>query len=134
MACHPDLCIRVQCCHVVVEILGCIVVAVLLAQSCDQTSRVAGVGLGLTVANLSPQILAALPTAAAEKEVVVNFIVGGRLGSVKHGRRGALQADDHRRVLGIGKYVPSQPIRLPTKILCVVEATTDIFPLASIWL
>lgn len=68
-----------------VQIQGSIVVAILLAQSGDKTGRVARVGSRLAVANLAPQILAALSTAAAEEEVVIDFVVGGGLRAVKHG-------------------------------------------------
>ena len=60
-----------------VQILCSVVVAVLLAKGSDETGRVAGEGRGLTVADLSPQVLAALTAAAAEEQVVVDLVVGG---------------------------------------------------------
>jgi hypothetical protein len=71
----------------VVEVLSSIVVAVLLTQGRDQTCRVASVGRGLAIADLSPQVLAALTAAAAEEEVVVDLVVCSRLGTVEHGWR-----------------------------------------------
>jgi hypothetical protein len=118
----------------VVEVLSSIVVAVLLTQGRDQTCRVASVGRGLAIADLSPQVLAALTAAATEEEVVVDLVVGGRLGAVEHGGRCALQADDNRRVLRVGEDVPSQSVRLPPKVFCVIEASTHVFPLACVGL
>jgi hypothetical protein len=63
----------------VVEILSRIVVPILVPQSRDETGRVALVGRGLTVANLSPEELSALSAAAAEEEIVVDLVVRGRL-------------------------------------------------------
>jgi hypothetical protein len=90
MAGHPDLGIRVECCDVVVQVLGRVVVAVLLTKGSDEAGRVAGIGRGLAVADLSPQVLAALAAAAAEEQIVVDLVVCRRLGAVEHGGRGAL--------------------------------------------
>jgi hypothetical protein len=94
----------------VVQILCSVVVAVLLAKGSDETGRVAGEGRGLTVADLSPQVLAALTAAAAEEQVVVDLVVCSRLGAVEHGGRRALQAYDDGRVLGVGEDVASQTV------------------------
>lgn len=115
-----------------IEILRRVVVAVLVAKGLNETGRVAGVGRGLAVADLSPHELAALATAAAEEQIVVDLVVGRGFRSVEHGRRCALQPDDNRRVLGIREDVPSQAIRLPPKVFRVVEATAYVLPLSSV--
>jgi hypothetical protein len=62
-----------------IEVLSSIIIPVLVAQSCYKTGRVAFVGRGLTVANLSPEELSALSAAAAEEEIVVDFVIRSRL-------------------------------------------------------
>lgn len=84
---HPDFGIGVNCSHIVVEVLGSVVVAVLLAQGSDEAGGIASVGRGLAVADLSPEKLASLAAAAAEEEVVVDLVVCGRVGAVEHGWR-----------------------------------------------
>jgi hypothetical protein len=100
-----------------IEVLGGVVISVLRAQGSDEAGRVARIGRRLAVADLAPQVLAALAAAAAEEEVVVDLVVGRCLGAVEHGRRGALEADDNGRVLRVGEDVPAQPVRLPAKVL-----------------
>jgi hypothetical protein len=85
MARHPNLGIRIQSGDIVVQVLGSVVVAVLLAQCSNETGRVAGVGRRLTVADLSPQILPTLTAAAAEEQVVIDLVICSRLGPIKHG-------------------------------------------------
>ena len=134
MAGHPDLGIGVQRRDVVIQVLGSVVVAILVAQGGDETGRVARVGRRLAVADLAPQKLAALAAAAAEEKIVVDLVVGRRFGAVKHGGRGALETDDHGCVVSVREDVPTQAVRLPAKVLGVVEAAADVLPRARMGL
>lgn len=110
MTSHPNLGIRIQCRDIVVQVLSSVIVSVLLAKGRDEAGGVAGEGRGLTVADLSPQVLPALAAAAAEKQIVVDLVVCSRLGTIEHGGRCTLQAYDDCRVLGISEDVASQTV------------------------
>ena len=131
VASHPYLGIGIQSCNVVVEVLGSIVVPVLRPQSRDETGRVAFVGRGLTVANLSPEELSALSAAAAEEEIVVDLVVGSRLRTIEDSRRCSFQAYDNGGVLRVGKDVSAQAVRLPAKVFGVVVSVPHVFPFSS---
>lgn len=128
---EPHFGVRIQLSDIVIQILRGVVIAILLPQCSNQTCRVAGVCCSLTVANLPPEVLATLTAATAEEQIVVDLVIRGRLGAVEHGRRGALQSYDDRRVLRIGEDVSTQTVCLPPKIFGVVEASIDIFPVPS---
>jgi hypothetical protein len=86
VASQPNLGIRVECSHVVVEVLGGIVVPVLLLESSNEAGGVACVRRGLAITDLTPQKLTALAAAAAEEKVVVDLVVGSGVRAVEHGR------------------------------------------------
>ena len=134
MTSQPNIGMRIESGYIVVEILGGIVVPVLLFKGSNEAGGVACVCRGLTVADLAPQKLAALTAAAAEEEIVVDLVVGGSIGTVEHGRRGSLETDDDCRVVCISEDVPTQAIRLPAKVFCVVETTPYVNPVSCVWL
>lgn len=86
MARQPNVGSRIELGDIVIKVLSGGVVASLVSHGGDQTSRVAGVGTGLTVTDLAPQILPALAAAATEVQIVVDLVISGRARAVEDGR------------------------------------------------
>ena len=125
---EPDVGIRVELGDVGVELTRGLVVAALLPQRLHDARVVAGVGARRAVAHLVPGPGALLGAAAAEEEVVVDLVVGGRAISVKHGGRCALQPDHDGRVGLVGPHVPTEAVALPAEVDAAVEGLADFFP------
>lgn len=73
-----------------VEISNSPVVVTLFSQRLDQASGVASISRGHAIADLLPQILPTLATAAGAKQVVVELVVAGSVGTIKDGRGSSL--------------------------------------------
>lgn len=86
-----------------IKILGGIVISVFLAECRHQASRVTSVCRSLTVAYLSPEVLAALTTATTEEEVVIDLVVCCCFGAVEYGGRGAFKTDDDGAIRSVGE-------------------------------
>ena len=71
MAYHPDVGMGIELGDVGVQIHGGSIISVFPPQRLHETGLVAGVSARIAVADLSPEVLATLSAAAAEKEVVV---------------------------------------------------------------
>lgn len=87
---QPHISVGVEGGDIVIQVYGGVVIMAFFAQVFDQASRVAGVGRGLAVTNLLPEILTSLATAATSKKVVIHLVVASSVGTVKHGGRCAL--------------------------------------------
>lgn len=85
MPSQPHLRIGVKLRDVAIKLEGGFVIPVLLSESLDKAGLVAGVGRGHAVADLVPEVLATLTATAAEEEIIVHFVVGRSLGTIKHG-------------------------------------------------
>lgn len=86
MSYDPDIAVRVEFCHVVVEINRGTVVTGLGLESFDETGRVTRVCACLAIADLTPEVLAALSAATAEEQVIVEFVAGCCAITVEHRR------------------------------------------------
>lgn len=75
--------------------------------------------------------MSTLSTATGAKEVVVQLIIARGIGTIENGRRSAFQANDDCRICLVGKDVSTQAIRLPAKVIGIVEAALDRLPFAS---
>jgi hypothetical protein len=82
---EPEGCVRVEFGGVAIDFLGGVVIPILVFQRFNNACRVAFVRRRLTIAHLSPAILASLTAAATEEEVIVDFVVGCRPRPVEHG-------------------------------------------------
>ena len=91
MASDPNIRVRVELSNITIQVLGGVVVAVLLSQSLDEAGGVAGIRGSLAIANLFPEVLPTLATAATEEKIVINLIIGCGICTVKDGGRGSFQ-------------------------------------------
>jgi len=78
-----------------------------------------------------PQELPLLCAAATEEEIVVDFVICCRLGSIENRGRSAFNTYDSRFVCGVNKDVSPQAIGFPAKVFRIVEAMPDVNPVAS---
>lgn len=69
-----------------------------------------------------------MTAAAAEEEIVIHLVVGGRPCAVKKSGRGSLERDNNSTVRIIRIYVATESIVLPTKTSRVVKFAIDILP------
>lgn len=83
MATEPDIGVRVEFGDVPVELRGGLVVVVLSSQGFDEAGLVAGEGGGRTVTDLFPEVVAPLGAAAAEEEVIIDFVLCGGAGPIE---------------------------------------------------
>ena len=130
----PDIRVGVDFCDVSVKLGGGLIVPIFLSQSPNEAGLVAGEGGGGAVADLFPKVVASLSAAAAEKEVVVDLILGGGAGAVEDCRGGTFKRDDDGSVISVGKYMAPKAIALPTEAIRVVKACVDVFPFACAFL
>lgn len=86
MAGKPDVGIGVDFRHVAVDFLGGVVVSILVSKGMSNAGRVAFVRRRLAFADLLPSVLTSLTAAAAEEEIVIDFVVGGCFRPIEHGR------------------------------------------------
>jgi hypothetical protein len=112
--------------------LGSLVVVSFVSQILDQAGRVASKGRRLTIADLLPHGLTTLTAATASKQVVVELVVSSRVCTIKDSRRGSFEANNDGLVLGVCEDMAAQTIILPSKVLGVVEASSDIDPVTSV--
>lgn len=83
MAGEPDVRVGINLRDVAVDFLRRVVVAIFAAEGVADARGVAFVGGRLALTYLFPVVLAALATAAAEEEIVVDLVVCRRVGAVK---------------------------------------------------
>lgn len=132
MSRQPDVRLGVQFGHVGIQVQRGTVVSILVAQLLHQARLIAGVHGRRAVADLPPQIIPALATAAAEEEVVVDLVVDLSSATVVDGARRALEGHDDGRIGLVGKDMTAQSIRFPAKAVRVIVATLDVFPIARV--
>lgn len=108
-----------------VEVSHSPIVVALCLERLDEASRVALIGPCHAVADLLPQILSALATAARSKQVVIELVVACGIGTIEYSRRSSFETDYNSGVGLIGKDVPTQTIGLPAKIIGIVEAALN---------
>lgn len=125
---QPHVRVGIELCDVGVELASCLVVAVLVAQGLHDARVVARVCAGSTVANLMPGPGSLLGAATAEEQIVVDLVVGRRTVAIENRGRGALQADDDRRVRLIRPHMAAQPVAFPSKISASVVVSANLFP------
>lgn len=85
MSSQPDIRVRIELCDIVVQILCSVIITILLPQRLDNARAVAHVCSRLAVAHLLPQVLAALPAATTEEQVVIDFVVRGGFCAIEDG-------------------------------------------------
>lgn len=69
----------------------------------NQAVLVALVGISSTATNLMPEQLSLLGTTAAEKDIVVDFVLGGRTCTIDCGCQEISRPDSHH-VPGVGSH------------------------------
>lgn len=131
MAGEPDIGVWVEFGDVAVEFGGGLIIPVLSSESLDEAGLVASESGRGAITDLSPQVMAALGATAAEEEIIVDLVLGGRAGTVEDGGGGAFESDDDRLVALICEDVTAQAIALPSEGVGVVESGRDVFPLAG---
>lgn len=72
--------------------------------------------------------MAPLATAAAEEEVIVDFVLCGGAGPIEDSGGGPFEGDDNGSIAFVGKDVATKAITLPAKGVGVVEACGDVLP------
>lgn len=133
MACKPDVGGGIKFRDVAIEFCGGLVVSIFSRQGADETSLITCECGRRAVTDLSPEVMAALPTATAEEEIVVDFILCRRTSAIKDCRSGALESYDDSFVAFIREDVATKTIAFPAKTVGIVEACIDVFPLAGVW-
>lgn len=88
---QPDICVRVELCHVGVQVNCGSVVPIFTVDRLIDTSQIGRVGLSLTIADLPPKVRASLAAATTEKEVVILLVIRGGSCPIKESWGSALQ-------------------------------------------
>lgn len=128
---EPDVGIWVKLCDVSVKLGGGLIVPVFPSEGSGEAGLVAGESGRRAVADLFPEVVAPLTAAAAEEEVVIDFISCGGASAVEDRRSGALQGDYDGFVAFVGEDVATETIAFPAEAVGVVEARGDVFPFAA---
>jgi hypothetical protein len=84
MANKPDIRVGVELYNVGIQLLSRRIVTVFIMQGLYHAGGIAHIGACCTVAHLVPRPLPLLGAATAEKEVIVDFIVGGSTIAIKN--------------------------------------------------